>query len=72
MPNFKENISKSIDSVLNQNYSNIELIIIDGNSGEETKILKEYGNEIWVSEKDQNLWDAWNKGFCYLEEILWG
>ena len=67
MPNFKEkNISKSIDSVLNQNYSNIELIIIDGDSGEETtKILKEYGNEIdiWVSEKDQNLWDAWNKGF---------
>ena len=67
MPNFKEkNISKSIDSILNQKYSNIELIIIDGNSGEETtNILKEYGNEIdiWVSEKDQNLWDAWNKGF---------
>jgi len=67
MPNFKEkNISKSIDSILNQNYSNIELIIIDGNSGDETtNILKEYGNEIdiWVSEKDKNLWDAWNKGF---------
>ena len=67
MPNFKEkDISKSIDSILNQNYPNIELIIIDGNSGEETtNILKEYGNEIdiWVSEKDKNLWDAWNKGF---------
>ena len=67
MPNFKEkNISKSIDSILNQNYPNIELIIIDGNSGDETtNILKEYGNEIdiWVSEKDKNLWDAWNKGF---------
>ena len=67
MPNFKEkNISKSIDSILNQNYPNIELIIIDGNSGEETtNILKEYGNEIdiWISEKDKNLWDAWNKGF---------
>ena len=67
MPNFKEkNISKSIDSILNQNYPNIELIIIDGNSGDETtSIFKEYGNEIdiWVSEKDKNLWDAWNKGF---------
>ena len=67
MPNFKEkNISKSIDSILNQNYSNIELIIIDGNSGDETiNIFKEYGDEIdiWVSEKDKNRWDAWNKGF---------
>tara|TARA_Y100000741_G_scaffold152284_1_gene114970 strand:- start:1095 stop:2036 length:942 start_codon:yes stop_codon:yes gene_type:complete len=67
MPNFKEkNISKSINSILNQNYPNIELIIIDGNSGNETiNIFKEYGNEIdiWVSEKDKNLWDAWNKGF---------
>ena len=67
MPNFKEkNISKSIDSILNQNYPNIELIIIDGNSGDETiNILTEYGDEIdiWVSEKDKNLWDAWNKGF---------
>ena len=67
MPNFKEkNISKSIDSILKQNYPNIELIIIDGNSGDETiNILKEYGDDIdiWVSEKDKNLWDAWNKGF---------
>ena len=66
MPNFKEeNISKSIDSILNQNYPNTELIIIDGKSGEYTSnLLSKYGNDIdiWISEKDKNLWDAWNKG----------
>ncbi len=67
MPNFKDNnLGKSIDSVLNQNYENVELIVIDGKSGDETiKLLKSYGDDIdlWVSEKDKNLWDAWNKGF---------
>ena len=67
MPNYKgKNLSKAIDSILNQNYPNIELIIIDGNSGEEvTSLLEKYENDIdiWVSESDQNLWDAWNKGF---------
>ena len=67
MPNFKEeNLSNAIDSILNQNYENVELIVIDGNSGDETnKLLKTYGDDIdiWVSEKDKNLWDAWNKGF---------
>ena len=52
MPNFKEkNLSKSIDSILDQNYPNIELIIIDGNSGEDTtNLLKKYENDIdiWV------------------------
>ena len=67
MPNFNENnLSRSIDSILNQEYQNIELIIIDGESGNETnEILKKYGDDIdiWISEKDNNLWDAWNKGF---------
>ncbi len=67
MPNFKEkNLSNAIDSVLNQNYENVELIVIDGKSGDETnKLLENYKDDIdiWVSEKDQNLWDAWNKGF---------
>tara|TARA_B100000780_G_C21124859_1_gene456111 strand:+ start:4826 stop:5758 length:933 start_codon:yes stop_codon:yes gene_type:complete len=67
MPNFNEkNLSKAIDSILDQNYSNIELIIIDGGSGEEViSLLKKYEDDIdiWISEKDQNLWDAWNKGF---------
>ena len=67
MPNFKsKTLNKSIKSVLGQKYPNIELIVIDGNSGHSTvKILKKYNNKIdfWLSEDDKGLWDAWNKGF---------
>ena len=67
MPNYKSNnLENSIRSVLSQSYKNIELILVDGNSGKKTiNILKKYNNKIdfWVSEKDQGMWDAWNKGF---------
>ena len=67
MPNFKEtNLLNALSSISIQNYENLELIIIDGNSGHETtNILKEKDDEIdiWISEKDNGLWDAWNKGF---------
>ena len=67
MPNFKGlSIEKAIKSILKQNYENLELIVIDGNSGEDTlKILKSYNKDIdiWISEKDKGMWDAWNKGF---------
>ena len=67
MPNFKsKNLSKSIISVLRQNYPNVELIVIDGNSGNlNLKILKKFNNQIdyWISENDKGMWDAWNKGF---------
>ncbi len=67
MPNFKcTSIEKVIKSILKQNYDNIELIVIDGNSGNDTlKILKSYNQDIdvWISEKDKGMWNAWNKGF---------
>ena len=66
MPNYKsKDLEKSIRSVLNQSYKNLELILIDGDSGKQTlKILKKYNNKIdfWLSEKDKGMWDAWNKG----------
>ena len=59
-------IEKSILSVLNQDYPNKELIIIDGESKDETlNIIKKYENyiKLWVSEKDKGQSDALNKGF---------
>ena len=59
-----EFIRETIESVLNQDYQNIEYIVMDGGSTDNTvEILQEYGNRIkWVSEKDGGQADAVNKG----------
>lgn len=58
-------LSQAIDSVLGQTTENFELIIIDGLSTDRTvEIVKSYGGRIryFVSEKDNGIYDAWNKG----------
>ena len=63
--NDESNIEQTILSVLNQNYKNIEYIIIDGASSDDTvKIIQKYNEKIshWKSEKDNGLYDAFNKG----------
>lgn len=58
-------IRRSITSVISQNYKNIELIIIDGKSSDNTiQVLREFGNDInfWVSELDSGQSEAINKG----------
>ncbi len=57
-------IRDTIESVLNQNYSNFEHIVIDGDSNDNTvEILKEYKHLTWISEKDNGPANAINKGY---------
>jgi len=58
-------LEETIQSVLNQEYENIEYIIIDGGSTDGTvDIIKNYEEHIdyWVSEADGGIYDAMNKG----------
>ena len=60
--NFLEECILSLDK---QSYRNYEHIIIDGHSTDKTiNIIKKYKDKIayWVSEKDEGLYDAMNKG----------
>ena len=58
-------IEETILSAKNQDYPNIEHIVIDGNSTDSTlDILHKYDNDIiWISEPDRGQSDALNKGF---------
>ncbi len=63
--NGDKNLEDTIKSILDQTYTNIEYIIIDGGSSDKTTdIIKKYENKIsyWVSEKDNGIGDAFNKG----------
>ena len=66
-------IEETILSVRSQEYSNIEHIVIDGGSTDDTlEILKKHNDNIkWISEPDRGQADAVNKGFSMAKgEIL--
>ncbi len=72
--NSEKTISKTIESVKNQTYKNIEYIIIDGKSEDRTiDIIHRYKDNISkiVSEKDNGIYDAFNKGLnLYKGDII--
>ena len=68
--NSAKTIKRTFDSLLEQQYTDYEYIVIDGLSQDGTvEIIKEYepkfqGRMHWISEKDNGLYDAMNKGIA--------
>ena len=62
--NSAKTIKETIESVLSQDYPDVEYIVADGGSKDGTvEILRSYGDKIkWISEKDSGIYDAMNKG----------
>lgn len=63
--NRAQTIERAINSVLNQTYSNIEYIVVDGASTDGTvDVINKYAHRLsrFVSEKDAGMYDALNKG----------
>ena len=65
--NSSKTIERTFQSIMNQSYQNIEYIVVDGASSDDTlKIIKNYNSSIskYISESDEGLYDAMNKGIA--------
>ena len=68
-----QDLERTILSVINQRYDDVEYIIIDGGSSDGTlDILRKYEHAIdyWISEPDKGIYDAFNKA-CHLITGEW-
>jgi glycosyltransferase involved in cell wall biosynthesis len=85
-PNYNQGLflEQTILSVLNQNYPNLEYIIMDaGSTDGSVDIIKKYQDRLsyWESKKDNGMYDALNQGFshstgeimCWInsDDVLW-
>ena len=73
--NSESTIERCVESVINQSYDNIEYIIINGNSSDNTNnVLEKYKNKInkIINEKDEDIWDAMNKGIKHASGKILG
>jgi glycosyltransferase involved in cell wall biosynthesis len=73
--NSLKTIEKTFQSIKNQSYQNIEYIVVDGGSSDDTlKIIKNYSSCIsnYISESDKGLYDAMNKGISMATEDIIG
>ncbi|WP_418417347.1 glycosyltransferase family 2 protein [Blautia sp.] len=63
--NSEKTLERAIKSIVEQDYDNLEYIIVDGGSNDSTlEIIKKYDTKIssWISEPDNGISDAFNKG----------
>lgn len=66
--NAQNELEETILSIINQTYPNIEFVVIDGNSTDDTlKIIEKYKDHIdfFISEPDEGIYDAMNKGITH-------
>lgn len=64
-----ENLKRTLESIEMQDFPKIEVVIVDGRSTDGTiDVIQEYAKRSkyevkWLSEKDQGIYDAMNKGY---------
>ncbi len=65
--NAADELRKTIISIIDQDYPNLEFILVDGGSTDGTlEVIKAYAARItwWISEPDHGIYDAMNKGLA--------